>query len=167
VNMKNFKRHFLFILLTLMCCQATFSQTQFDYSYDPAGNRIMRKVFAITPMKKQDTQEALSQLAEAGDEITDSLGQESMAGMWDEQNNMRFALFPNPTMNYFTIHLDDQFMQLNSKKLLLYDMKGGLLETRMVIAQDEKFELTMLPAGSYIVKIMADGFYREWRVVKQ
>jgi hypothetical protein len=131
------------ILLTLGSL-ASFAQTSIEYTYDNAGNRIIRKV--------------VSTLREGVDEP-----QEEAVPEYGEE------LYPNPTRDIVNVVMSDDLVSLEGKKLEVYSLEGRLLILEEIQNNLSKtaINLSQYPIGSYIVRIYAKEYHSEWRIIKQ
>lgn len=142
----------IYIILFTASFQA-FSQSKPQYSYDKAGNRVLRKVptnTAISTVKSLH-----SEKTGVGQQVTDSTG------------NVTLKLYPNPTNGEVTLLADSSFIATEPKTISLYDMNGKLLLQQAFTKKEEKVDLSTQQKGTYFIKIVdAKGYYSEFKVVK-
>jgi hypothetical protein len=132
----------------LFCLLTIHAQNKFNYNYDAAGNRILRKQIVLR--KKSD------------DKITH---QDSVTEI---VNNIQFSIFPNPTTGTVNIISDENFLQKNHTTLYLYDINGKMLKEQEYSETKQNVELVDFPAGKYIIELRSqEGFKRSWNVLKE
>ena len=139
-----------------------FSQSEIEYIYDNAGNRIQRRVYQLP--NGLITQNNSTQEKEPSLESTNA---EQESGIADLQGEHSFKLFPNPIKSEVNVEMSESFLALDAKKIYLFDMKGVELLSRAVNNAVEKIDFSNLPQGSYIVKVSSESVSQEWRVVKE
>lgn len=82
----------------------------------------------------------------------------------DEADKQLSGLYPNPTSDYCTL----KFGSTSSRTIAVYDTKGQNLFTRNTLAEIETIDLSAIPAGIYLLRILnADGSIETYKIVKQ
>jgi hypothetical protein len=138
----------LLILGILMINLSSFAQTEVQYTYDAAGNRIQR--FAISTWI-----------------TTNNTPQEAPE---DEFNaNISISAHPNPTNDDVYIAVTFEGIEEQAVTMHLYDVSGKLLLSSDGKAANHRFDLSSLPRGIYLVHVISqDGkVMREAKVVRE
>lgn len=130
-------------LLLVLGAFAAKAQSSFEYNYDAAGNRIKRKVIVL-----DETREG---------------GSETVV---DKDDRYTFNLFPNPTEGMLTIEAEEIFMEIENKKAVVYDLNGNVVHEISISTSTIPVDLSNNIAGTYVVKIQATGYSKEWKIVK-
>ena len=130
-------------LLVVVSAFVAKAQSSFEYKYDDAGNRTLRKVIT------------LNQNREGKEEI-----------IKDEDDRFSFTLFPNPTEGLLTIESDENFLSLTGKKAMVYDLKGNIIAEFNVTNTLIPIDLKANESGTYVVKVLGQGYAKEWKVIK-
>ena len=133
-------------IITLLLIIGAFTvkaQSSFKYSYDAAGNRIQREVIVLDPTREGESET-----------------------IKDEDNRFTFTLFPNPTEGVLTIEADENFLSLTGKKAIVYDLKGNVVAEFNVSGSTIPIDLKTNEAGTYVVKVLGQGYAKEWKVIK-
>lgn len=128
------------IALLFFFCEA-FSQTpcRITYSYDAAGNRILRSPDCTNSPGSGKTD---------GTEITEEVIPESKTS---EESNFDIAvLFPNPTSANCIIVLNKE---VNNATLVVYDYQGKVMNYQRVNGTQFELNLSRYASGSYIVTV--------------
>lgn len=132
--------------LTVSCCFLTAQTNDFEYSYSPNGNRVQRKLIVY--------KSAQSNNPETTDTATNYM------------NELRVAVFPNPTMG----NLEMEISNLSGSEqgyVVLYDLNGKPLFRTENLCPVIKMDIGSKPAGSYILQLVIGDQKKEWRVVKE
>lgn len=159
-------KHFLisFILLFVGFTQANmFAQGggKVQYGYDYAGNRITRTIFYGEAKKgsiKQDT------TIDNTGSLTEK-AQEEKEEYKDIIENKRVSIFPNPTKGIISIEM------FNYKKeevfiVAVYDLQGREIINEQYSGMRLRLDLSGIPDGTYILKLISENETKEWKIVK-
>lgn len=119
------------------------------YSYDESGNRIQRNVYPSC--KLEDNGEA----NHSSD--PDSLN-------YANQQRFEVKLFPNPTNGQMQAEATVGFMELEGKAVYIQTMKGELLHKQEIKESSFTLDFTTYSPGYYIVRILANGYCKNWKV---
>ena len=131
----------------VMLSSMYFAQTEVEYFYDAAGNRVQRVVVTMSITYDPGITERTSIIKE---------------------NGFEFSVYPNITEGDLTISAEQEFMELANKELYVFDMSGKLLEQKPFFNLTETLDMSSYLAGSYIVKAISEGTpIAEWKVIKQ
>lgn len=73
-------------------------------------------------------------------------------GIEETEINISLSVFPNPTADVLTLHINDY----NNDKLscLLYNLQGELLITVQITGQETKIDAASLASATYIINIL-------------
>jgi hypothetical protein len=77
----------------------------------------------------------------------------------DESASDQPTIYPNPTSDYFTI------TGINTCSILIFDLNGKLVYQN--ISSDSKIDISFLPKGMYIVKLISSKGFSIHKVLKQ
>ncbi len=127
----------------------SYAQPAVEYFYDASGNRTQRKVIPTGMILGEMTETEREQLK-------------------TESGEFEFSALPNPTNSLVYIQTEQAFLELDERELRIFDMKGNLIEKRVINSTIEGIDLTNQSSGSYIVKLSGSGgVYTEWRIIKE
>jgi hypothetical protein len=115
----------------------------YELSYDPAGNRVQRKVLVLGNARFASSPKT-----------TDTVGTHN------------FQLFPNPTSGSLEINASQGFLEKEDQKIMVYDLSGNLVMQKTPKDQNLNIDLSTLQQGAYIIRLTAKEFSHEWKVVK-
>lgn len=79
----------------------------------------------------------------------------------NEVENKSVVVYPNPTTGIVNINCNDTI-----KNIVLYDIQGRLLMTKIVDSQNVTFELSNQNTGTYFVKVITDNGVKIEKVLK-
>lgn len=65
---------------------------------------------------------------------------------------LEIKVFPNPTPDIITIHFSDY---VEGSKYWLYDLRGKLLENKLIHSADTEINMAQYASGQYILKLTA------------
>ena len=154
----------LLLLLTLLLLgNISYSQT-FKYSYDAAGNRIIRE------LKPQTLSMGLlpdSTIVFTTDKEETLSENESMNEA--EVNNgdaFRTVFYPNPTYGIFTLELPE-FRQGDKGYVMIYDIMSKLVARQNNVAFTQSFDISFVPSGFYIVRILVNDKMVIKKIIKK
>ncbi len=147
------------ILLTyLFCClfvAGNLSGAEIKFEYDDAGNRTSRKIIRISNSNLRSAvaiQEENEETVEEPQIFTDHLSQSTI------------LIYPNPTKGLLKIEINGG---INPVDLQLYDMSGRLLQQESNVASSVTLDLSRLPAGTYILRLVSGNQKNEWKIIKE
>lgn len=158
------KTIFLFVCLLIGCATESFCQQLpvgscgIVYVHDAAGNRTKRVYFCnngVDPYPQRTAQPGLTDPKE-------KLFTEK------EIKNMEIAevdaLYPNPTSGIFSIGFS---RSLNNASIDILDINGRAVQHIKASGLQVKIDLSLLPAGTYFVRINDNGNIISKKVIRQ
>ena len=83
----------------------------------------------------------------------------------NETPKVDFNVFPNPTSNYTTIHLND-FSDQNAT-ISIFDAAGALVQINTVLSENTMIDVANYAKGIYMVKVNVDGAVSTKKLVVQ
>ena len=153
----------LIITIALLLLSNISYPQDYKYSYDASGNRIKREVktsaMSAMPLARNDSVDLSTDediVTEEPEETTGNTAGEAF----------RTVLYPNPTYGYFTIELPE-FKQGESGQIMIYDQTGNLIVRQKYVSSTQDFDISSIPAGIYIVRILVNDKLVIKRIIKQ
>lgn len=130
------------------------------YEYNAAGNRVKR--YPIVSPQKTDGSDTVTTTN------TQQLGQniDNRNLPLEEQEGFNITLYPNPTNGILKVVVEQGFMGLQNKQAFVYSLKGELLFQQTITSSNFVIDFTDYAMGYYIVRVLADGYGKEWKVQK-
>lgn len=140
-------KRLLLILPILVISLSIYGQTEVEYFYDNAGNRIAREIVLLqnSPQKNRSSEKK---------SYTDKLLEYTI------------RIYPNPTKGNLQIDI----LEANNETrgdINLYDLKGKLIDKANIDSGRIYFDLTTQPAGIYIMKIKIEDKSTSWKIIKE
>jgi len=135
-----------FIIALAFAPFAGYSQNNFEFGYDNAGNRTSR---AIVTLKSANTQDGLTAL----NPIEEKIG---------------FAttrIYPNPTKGL--LHLEISGESAQEASCTVHDINGKLILKNDSFQNQTDINLSSHPAGIYILRVFIGTDSKEWKVIKE
>ncbi|GAB4318914.1 MAG: hypothetical protein Kow00127_11050 [Bacteroidales bacterium] len=143
------------ILTLFMLLSGTYLFAQKDYhvefTYDAAGNRTERHIIELKKQGKDNNPESKSTRAK---NYTQALGQHQI------------TIFPNPVKEQLTVKITNPELS-NATRLELLSLPGKRMYSKKVLRESTQVDLSKLPAGTYILKIILGREVTNWKVVKE
>ena len=151
--MKQFLPLLLLLVTVLMFTISSkiTAQSTISYDYDAAGNRIKRHVI-ILPSVKADTSD---QTKKSKQEIYE----ETLAGQ-------KIIIYPNPTKGQLLVDIQG-YAEESRIELYVYSLTGELLISQSSSSKNNSLDLSIYPAGIYVLKVTVDNKSNKWKVIKQ
>ena len=135
----------------------SLAQTPVYYFYDDAGNRTQRTIIELGERRTNDNNEQV----DAEEENTEDNSFQDSIGNYD------ISVYPNPTANIVNLVIDPAFLELESKKLFVFDMQGKRLKEEAIRKERLAIDFSIYAKGQYVLKVIAGELHREWQIVKQ
>ena len=162
VSIKNHQskiKNCLLLFLMLWLVPDVFGQTpqKVSYMYDAAGNRTLRT--KIISMTKSSFNEVGQDTGSTSATVIAEVRHEDLLG------ERKVMIYPNPTQGLLRIEYQGD-SELKDARLLLYDRNGRLLRQINKAELSQTLDLTLLPAGTYILQIIEATAKSEWKIVK-
>jgi hypothetical protein len=90
-----------------------------------------------------------------------------VAGRKEAKNrNLSVLVYPNPTINYLILSIDE--FDISNLSYRLYDMNGKLLQHKKITNTQTNIAMANLVATTYIVKIIQDNKeVKTYKIIKQ
>lgn len=148
--MKNLIIFLLLLFASLLPSAAVLAQNaHVRFSYDENGNRIRR----VLELKKTE---------ENGKNV--EAENSFLAETTEQLGTTRLSLYPNPTHDKVTLELTDSFT--NHINAVLTTVAGAVIEDIRLNGLQHDFDLTVQPAGVYLLRITSGDETRTWKIVK-
>ncbi|MCG3167162.1 MAG: hypothetical protein POELPBGB_02946 [Bacteroidia bacterium] len=156
------------IFFSFFCCIATGAFAQellvgpdVIYEYNATGNRIRR--YPIISPQKTDGSDTVTTTSE--EQFTQNYQNRSLP--IEQQEGFNISVYPNPTQGLLTVASEPGFMGLQNKLAFVYSLKGELLFQQTITNSNFVIDFSNYALGYYIVRVLADGYGKEWKVQKQ
>ena len=131
----------------VMLSSLYYAQTEVEYFYDAAGNRVQRVVVTMSITYDPGITERTSVVRD---------------------NGYEFSVYPNITEGDLTVAAQEEFMTLANKELYVFDMSGKLLQSKPFFNLTESLDMSPYKPGAYIVKAISEGeTIAQWKVLKK
>ena len=145
------------LLLILFLLPQVYSQT-IKYTYDPAGNRVARRVIYLPDEKKADKNnpDILSENSQANEQNQDAF-----------QHNLgesQIKVFPNPTRGKIMLEITGSN---KNASVSVFDMSGKMVYSKKQFGSSGQIDLSRQPNGVYVMKVLVGDKVSEWEIVKQ
>jgi hypothetical protein len=139
----------LTIMLLMLLSGISYSQTNFTYTYDAAGNRIKREIKTVL----------MSAAMPVNDTIETALfdNEQGEANAFEDNTGDAFPtiLYPNPTYGQFTLDLPD-FKPGEKGYITLYDQMGKIIVHQKYVSASQYFDISNVLSGFYVAHIMVN-----------
>jgi hypothetical protein len=153
------------------------SQTAVSFTYDAAGNRILRMPCPTCLYVKKDNPTPglqISSLDKDGEQLTgmqaplnEGETDENIHSEESKTGSFGFKFYPNPTKGEVKIEFEQTFLELDGRELHVFDLQGKRLHRQNISGLSAIIDLSSYAAGYYVFKIRAKGFAREWLIMKE
>lgn len=125
---------------------AGFTQNNFEFGYDNAGNRISRTIIELKSATIPDGLTAINP-------IEDKIGLATT------------RIYPNPTKGI--LHLEIATENNEQANLTVHDLSGKLIVQNAAILNDCDIDLSGSPSGMYILRVFIGAENKEWKIIKE
>ncbi|MCF8258738.1 MAG: T9SS type A sorting domain-containing protein [Flavobacteriales bacterium] len=120
------------------------------YTYDNAGNRVLRSVLTVGGSGKLEDTTATEEAPPLPDEL--------VAGS--------ITAYPNPTGGLLYVAVSATLLEDGPGQYWLYDLSGRIMHEGNVTQTVVTLNLSNDAQGIYILRVMAGGKKEEWQVVR-
>ena len=156
----NVMKNIIIIILLQFFVLTVYSQATDNtivYSYDNAGNRIKREILLVVENRiasvKTDTTK--SNLSKPKQEIIN-----------DKIAGFDITIYPNPTEGRLSLNVSN-LPQSNDNAVKVYDLFGKQLYNELIGSETTELDLSMQPAGSYIMRVIIADKTAVWKIIKK
>jgi len=130
--------------ISLIAQQDTISTIQ--YYYDDAGNRTHREIIYYEGGLKSATVEDIEE------EINES--------------EKAIKVYPNPASRKLYVTLNDEAMEEENRKIILFDNLGKQLFNMDNLQDINEIDVSTLLNGTYILRLIYGHKHKEWIIIK-
>ena len=117
-----------------------------EFTYDAAGNRITREIIYY----------------EGGAKSAEVILEEEELDLEQGLN-----VYPNPATHSIYVALNQEVLECDRQELFLFDNLGKLLYRSQNLSELNQIDVSQLPYGTYILKLIYNQKHKEWIIVKQ
>jgi hypothetical protein len=152
----------ILLFLNLIAPAQAFKAT---YTYDANGNRLTANVIYMTSSLKS-TLLSLDSLNIKGDTI--GLPKDGWdKGLTDLSDNFVATVYPNPVHGLLIIELTNMSsLNTNNNSIRIWNMQGNEVFNLTNPTSTNKFDLSDLVNGTYVLRIFINGATKEYKVIK-
>lgn len=122
------------------------SITEISFTYDDAGNRTAREIVYYQGGRKSTS---IVKVEEQEIEIGKEL-----------------KVYPNPASSSLFVALNDEALKEDRRIIYLYDNTGKLHVEQHALQDINQVNVSTLPNGSYILKLIYGTYHKEWIIIK-
>ena len=123
-----------------------------EYTYDANGNRISRGIIYLSGLKSS----------------SDSKTNESQVGVPQEfDGDLKISFYPNPTKGILRIEIASNTEIDKLGEISIFNMNGALVEKKADIDIENMINLSGLPSGIYILRVVLNNRIKEWKLIKE
>lgn len=156
------------VLLSTTVAFAQIPQDAISYKYDDSGNRIARKIPTIVlnqlPQQGQTTVAAKSMRGPKSPDANEATSEEPYV---EEVRNLQYQIYPNPTVDYCMVDIKNLPEELSSTSLELYSVSGKMISQQKGITSQNRVNLSTVPGGMYILRVVVNGQATSFKIVKK
>ena len=145
----------IFFLLFAIPVLSMAQNLVYEYDYDNAGNRILRKMvrMAFSPPAPPDSTQTADRSPLTAEYFVEKIAQ------------MEIKIYPNPTTEKITMEIANM-QNLTTGVFKLYSLSGQLLQERPVYSTATEVSLAGFAKGAYILKVYINDQSEEWKIIK-
>jgi hypothetical protein len=163
---------FLMLISALKCFSQAYTV---EYSYDAAGNRILRRVILIEEKKDTINQantlvaDSVANSLENGEMLADNEVESfdtSAQNYTSQIGDRTILLFPNPTTGILNLVIKN-LASADKAFYNIYSQDGRLLYTGTCLSEYSKIDLSSHPKGIYLLDIYLNEKQSAWKIIKQ
>jgi hypothetical protein len=135
------------LFITICISSLLSAQTTFNYTYDDAGNRVLRQVVELRSMQSNSN---------------DSIALQESTTLGE----MQISIMPNPTAGLLQINISN--LPANAEGgITLWDLQSKEILKQTGIFANNPINLSQQPKGTYLMQIRVGKQRSEWKVVKE
>lgn len=134
----------------------------YTFSYDDNGNRLQRSLIILENPETFAAKTIIEDDKDKSEEETMERGEIPVVKF----NDLEAIIYPNPTKGELIIELLN-FDEVNDGMILISDMQGRIIYSEKKINKKTSIDLSMHPAGNYLLRINANKLQKEWTILKQ
>jgi len=156
------------LILSTICLIANlglFGQTvdYIEFTYDYAGNRTERNVIYLRAPEDSVMQKIENPVKDAIN--THQTGNEEV--IYKELlGEQEISIFPNPTRGEITVEITN--LQQTAQAILeVFSLAGESVFSENMLQNKTVVDLSKLPPGVYILKILLDSKLSTWKIIKE
>ena len=145
---------FTLVFSSLLTDISTVFSQGFSYTYDYAGNRLIRDIVELKKTNPVDTSQ------------TNSLVQDRVQKSIVKFGNATVFVFPNPTPGIAQVEVGGELPESVST-FQVFDLTGKSILSATFNESTTNIDLSAYPNGKYILKIICNNKSKEWILIKQ
>ena len=165
-------KNLLITTILLLSAIIVFSQNnyQIEFTYDAAGNRTERHVIEFKEPDKSMEQRAGGLEQGVGSIEYKSIDEPVYK---DKLGDIEVSIFPNPTKGELVIrHTNEhgagaQGSGQTNGRIEVFTLTGERVIQKDNIAVETTLDISKLPKGTYVLKILLDEHCSTWKIVKE
>jgi hypothetical protein len=156
------------LILSIICLIAglgLLGQTvdYIEFTYDAAGNRTERHVIYLRSQEDSKSQEIENPVKNAVSTHQTGNVDVIYKELLGEQE---VGIFPNPTKGEITIEITN-LQQTAPAKLEVFSLAGESVFSENRLQNKTVVDLSKLPPGTYVLKILLDSKLSTWKIIKE
>lgn len=135
------------ILISMLSVNAqseTISEVSF--TYDDSGNRIEREIVYYESIPKS----AVKSVKEEDELVFDK----------------ELSIYPNPVKESLFVTLNEIALEQTNREVYLYDNAGRQILQVPANSDVNQVNVSSLPSGTYILKLVYGNMHKEWIIIK-
>lgn len=147
------KKQLLFLISSvglLITANTTFAQTNFQFEYDAAGNRIQRKIIVDAAARRTNVNTDKNKAAFSDNQST-SKKKTNAAGTDEAGNYFDVKVYPNPAQDKLNIEFDAK--DNVTMHYYLSDSNGRVLVEKENVNQRDEVNMSGYQPGIYVLSI--------------
>ncbi len=144
--------HLSFVLAIISSLQGIAQDpvVQVVFNYDANGNRISREIIYYQSGLKSGESEEIAE--EVMEEIEFDKG---------------LNVYPNPATESLYVTVNQDVLDATRSVIFLFDNLGKQVLTLNELAEVNQLNVSTLPKGTYILKLIFDTHHKEWLIIVQ
>ena len=140
-----------------------------EYSYDAAGNRVLRKTVYMTPRDSTLQTPSVPPDSTETEEfrvLGDELPELETEYFVENIAQVEIKIYPNPATEKITLAIS-KWDNLHTGIFELFSLTGQLLQEQPVHSATTVISLAGYSKGTYILKVRINGIAEDWKIIKQ